>query len=301
MPADLAAAHYKNFLYATTARRWHALWCRWAPDGALKESFHAERSFTPTEARDAVDMGVIYHYGGEKGTVSEGPRCGPWRITEAEHSAGDGLLHPSSADMTTLMLPASGPSAWCMKRSAVGEQPCAVELFLHHGEHLRMSAGVIHTAAGELMQLSAIREDARGPFPGAFWSGSTEAATSDGAGLAAALASAGAPVGAKGTGHAITADLQQRALSGVEWSATRMANAVAEKDVVLLCPDSIAVVGTRKRAAGERLRSACAWWPPAGSEDGSAGSGAPTHLYTIEATWDEQGALVEVTYLVFTA
>ena len=55
-------------------------------------------------------------------------------------------------------------------------EPCAVELFLHHGDHLRMSAGIIHADTGDLKQLSLIREDARGPFPSAGWS-SDETAT----------------------------------------------------------------------------------------------------------------------------
>ena len=159
-----AAAHWRNFIYTRVARRWHALWCRWSPSGELNTSFHAERVFTPVDDRGSgCDMQVIYHYADERGTVSEGPASGPWRITEAEQSRADGLQHPSSPTMTTLLLP-GGPSAWCMKKSLVG-QPCAVELVLHHGEHLRLSAGIIHAADGALKQLSLIREDARGPWP----------------------------------------------------------------------------------------------------------------------------------------
>jgi len=291
--ADLAALHYGNFLYATVARRWHALWCRWSSDGTLKESFGAERIFTPSAEQDAVDMAVIYHYGDDRGTVSEGPRCGPWRITPAQHSASDGLQHPASPEMTTLLLP-DGPSAWCMKSSTLGQQPCAVELFLHHGEHLRMSAGVIHAATGELVQLSSIREDARG-VPSTFWTSSTDATATDAAGLAAALEQVGAPIGFKGTGHAITAGLHQRVLDGVEWSDMRMAKTDAS-DVVLLCPDAVAVVGSRKRVEGQPFSSACAWWPSAA--DGGAKGGV---LYTIEALWDAHGALAELRHVRFAA
>jgi hypothetical protein len=292
---ELMRAHFSNFLYRTTARRWHALWCRWLPDGTLKECFRAERTFTPV-TDDAIDMGVVYHYGDERGTVSEGPRCGPWRITEAEHSAADGLTHPSSADMTTLLLPARGPAAWCMKRSVVGQQPCAVELFLHHGEDLRMSVGAIHSAAGDLVQLSTIREDARKPFPSYpsdFWSDGTDAAASDSAGLAAALAEAGISVrSSAGRGHAIRANLVQREISSMGWESTRMAK-VGASDVLLLCPDGVAIVSPRKRVADEPFSSAAAWWPK------SDGSTITRILYTIEAHWDAQGQLADVVYVVF--
>lgn len=284
-----ADAHWANFLYSHTPRHWHALWCRWGAGGELKAQFGAERVFVPVEG--GCDMSVVYHYSDDRGTVREGPQCGPWRITKAVHSASDGLLHPSSADMTTLLLPVGGPSAWCMKRSVLGEQPCAVELFLHHGEHLRMSAGVIHGKDGALVQLSAIREDARG-MPSPDWSTSTDATKTDAAGLAAALRATGAPVEALGAGFAISAGLAQRAISG-EWASTRVGGSGASPaDAVLLCPDSIAVVAPSARTAGEPFTSAAAWWPKA------PGDVAPT-LYTIEARWGVDGALEEVRYLVF--
>ena len=54
-------------------------------------------------------------------------------------------------------------SAWCMKLSPSGA-PCAVEMFLHHEEHQRVSFGVIHAPDGKLQQLSLIREDTRERF-----------------------------------------------------------------------------------------------------------------------------------------
>ena len=143
---DLAAKHFANFIYRRVARHWHSRWVRWQPDGTLKQAFQAERIFEPTKTEggeDAVTMRVIYHYGDERGTVSEGPQCGPWTITEAQHSRGDGMAHPSSPDsMTTLLLP-GGPSAWCMKQSPEGA-PCALEMFLHHTDLFRVSLSLIH-------------------------------------------------------------------------------------------------------------------------------------------------------------
>eukprot|EP00322_Chrysochromulina_rotalis_P002676 CAMPEP_0115861306 /NCGR_PEP_ID=MMETSP0287-20121206/17584_1 /TAXON_ID=412157 /ORGANISM="Chrysochromulina rotalis, Strain UIO044" /LENGTH=291 /DNA_ID=CAMNT_0003315675 /DNA_START=52 /DNA_END=927 /DNA_ORIENTATION=+ len=288
--AELRAAHWSNWMYRHTARHWHSVWCRFTATAELKLKFNAERIFTPTEAGDGTDMQVIYHYGDERGTVTEGPQCGPWRITEADHSGSDGLLHPASADMATLCLP-GGPAAWCMKKSPTGSA-CAVELFLHHGERYRMSAGVIHSPDGSLMQLSTIREDSLGPVsPGDIWSASNDAKVSDAAGLAAALQQAGAPISHPGVGYAITAGLEQRELSA-DWHSTRMANAGAG-DVVLLCADNIAIVAPVQRTEGEEFSSAAAWWPYVSGE-------API-LYAIEAQWDAQGALVSIQHLCFGA
>lgn len=296
---SLAQLHYRNFLYRTTARHWHALWCRWLPDGSLKERFHAERAFAPTPSGDGVDMSVAYHFADERGTVNTGPRCGPWRITEEEHSAPDGLLHPSSVEMTTLLLPAGGPAAWCMKQSLAGEHPCAVELFLHHGDNIRMSAGVIHSVDGELMQLSAIREDSRQPFPSSFWSDSADAGPSDGAGVASALLAAGITLeGIKGSGHAIRGNLEQRHLSEVAWGSTRVATAGAG-DVVMLCPDSIAIVAPKTRTPGEPFSSAAVWWPMSVDKDDSDTAGGARTVYTIEAHWDANGMIADVVYVVF--
>ena len=153
-----------------------------------------------------------------------------------------------------------------------------------------MSAGVIHGKDGALMQLSAIREDARG-MPSPDWSTSTEATKTDAAGLAAALRAAGAPVDAPGLGFVITAGLEQSAVTG-PWASTRAGGRGADPaDAVLLCPDSIAVVASA-REAGKPFTSGAAWWPKA------PGAAAPT-LYTIQASWAADGALKEVRYLVF--
>jgi hypothetical protein len=286
-PMDLAAAHWSNFIYTHIARRWHALWCRWGPSGDLLSRFHAERIFTPSE--DGCMMQVVYHYEDGRGTVSDGPACGPWQITQAAHSRADGLAHPSSPDsMTTLLLP-GGPSAWCMKHSSIG-QPCAVELFLHHGDDLRMSAGVIHNAEGNLQQLSLIREDARGPWPSAGWSSDTQATRVTALELSEALQAAGAPVASRGVGYAITANLQQEPFSA-EWPSTRVA-AAGSADVVLICAEKqVALVAPERRIEGVGFSSAAAWWPAAGAEAAC--------LYTIEASWDSQGTLEGVRFLMF--
>ena len=69
MAEALAQAHWRNFLYASTARHWHALWCRYSPAGETRTAFNAERAFTPCEG--GTEMKVVYHYRDERGTVSE--------------------------------------------------------------------------------------------------------------------------------------------------------------------------------------------------------------------------------------
>ena len=243
----LVAAHWNNFIYRRVARNWHALWCRWLPSGELKQRFHAERIFKPVASgADGTTMQVIYHYDDERGTVSTGPPCGPWDITE-EQSKADGLAHPNSPDsMTTLLLP-GGPSAWCMKQSPSGA-PCAVEMFLHHEEHQRVSFGVIHAPDGKLQQLSLIREDTRGPWPQSDWSATEEATRTTPDALQAALAGAGAPIGAVGSGFAISASLEQSTLASVPWSETRVANPLPA-DATLLCADGTAALVAPEQAS----------------------------------------------------
>jgi hypothetical protein len=326
--SDRIVAHWDNFIYRRIARHWHALWCRWSPAGELRTHFRAERKFEPTESGDGANMHVVYHYADARGTVSTGPPCGPWRICEAEHSRADGMQHPASPEMTTLLLPCGGPSAWCMK-SAPSGVACATELFLHHGDHLRMSAGVVHAADGSLAQLALIREDARGQWwwPSSFgngggdgggeddgkaesrgdgeaptdlpnpdrWSSSLEASVlATPAGVDEALRAAGAPTASRGAGFAISAGLVQRELHDWEWGATRVGK-VASTDVAMLCADSrVAIVAPAKRAEGAGLCSATAWWPSEVREDGPS-----LTLYTIEASWAPDGALEEVRYLTF--
>ena len=155
-----------------------------------------------------------------------------------------------------------------------------------------MSAGVIHSPAGEVVQLSAIREDSRGPFPSQAWSDSTDASITDAAGLASILQDAGAPIAGAGVGHAISGALHQREISE-EFAATRLAAADGATDVVLLCPDSIAIVAPRQRLDGRPFSSAAAWWPR------DSPDAPPTRLYYIEARWDAQGGLEEVRHLVW--
>ena len=292
MPDDASsralAAHWNNFPYANISRHWHAFWLRFTPAGDVKQAFHAERVFEKLHDEPGCSMRVAYHYPDERGTVDTGPPCGPWRITKALHNAADGLQHPSQTVMTTLLLP-GGPSAWCSKISALGTAPCAAELFLHHSEHLRMSAGVVHAADGALQQLSLIRETSLGPWPSSDWSTDTHAIPTDAAGARERLEQDGAPLDASGRGVAISARLEQRPLTNVPFESTRLAKATTD-DVLLLCPDRVAIVAPRQRVAGAGFSCATAWWP----------AGDTSVLYTIEAHWDGGGALAEVRHLCFT-
>ena len=76
------AAHWRNWIYLTERRHWHSFWCRWSPNGELATQFAAERIFEPAEG--GCRMQVVYHYGDERGTVREGPTCGPWTMTADE-------------------------------------------------------------------------------------------------------------------------------------------------------------------------------------------------------------------------
>lgn len=293
--SGMADEHWLNFPYAATARHWHALWARYLPDGTLTQTFHAERIFRPLRDEEGTEMHVIYHYTDERGTVASGPQSGPWRITKAGHNSFDGLRHPSQSAMVTLHPVPGGPSGWCAKTSLIGKEPCAAELFLHHGHHLRMSAGIVHGVDGSLKQLSLIREDDRGPWPSAGWSMSTEVKVTDGAEglqeLQVALANAGMET-PYGQGRIMSACLQQAELRDIPLSGTRLMR-VDRSDALLLGPDSVAIVAPRQRVTGAPFSCAAAWWPEVPGE-------AAATLYLIEARWDGDGALESVSYLNFT-
>ena len=127
---DAARKHWQNFIYCKEARHWRNLWCRWKPDGSLSETFKAERIFKPMMNGTACSNRIVYHYSDERGTVKEGPLCGPWTISEAACSKSNGFIHPARKEMTTLLLPGGGDSAWCWMDASEG-QPCAAELFLY--------------------------------------------------------------------------------------------------------------------------------------------------------------------------
>ena len=278
------AAHWRNWIYLTERRHWHSFWCRWSPNGELATQFAAERIFEPAEG--GCRMQVVYHYGDERGTVREGPTCGPWTMTADECATDAGIVHPSSKQMITLVVP-GGPGAWCWPDAKAG-QPCAVELFLHHGDSLRMSAGVTHSPDGALKQLALIREDARGwPSPG--FSESTASRVVEGAGACLqALGLGPAPPAGGARGHSIAAaGLRQEALEGVEWASTLLGQAEAAAYCFLLCDeDRVAVVGRRQREAGVPFGSAALWRPEGGRV-----------LYCIEAWWEAAGPLREVRHL----
>ena len=87
-----AAAHWNNWVYRTERRHWHAFWCRWSPDLEITTQFKAERIFEPLESGDGCRMQVVYHYGDERGTVSEGPTSGPWTMTAEECATEAGIV-----------------------------------------------------------------------------------------------------------------------------------------------------------------------------------------------------------------
>ena len=129
------------------------------------------------------------------------------------------------------------------------------------------------------------------------WSASTIAVRSAAADVGGAIESAfsarGAPqtlASARGVGVSIGANLRQQPWP-TTWQETRVGGA-GVADAVLLCADANVAVVCADRVAGEAVHSAVAWWPP-------AVEGAPAALYTIEALWDEEGALVCARWVEF--
>ena len=291
-----ATAHWHNFLYRTEARHWRSLWCRWSPSGDLVDRFEAERIFEPLEDRDSCTQRNVYHYSDDRGSVREGPLCGPWVMTAEACATDVGIVHPARQGMSTLLAGPGGPCAWCSTDTASG-LPCFAELFLHHGEELRMSAGIIHSSEGQLERLALIREDAA-TWPSSGWTGSDEARVlPNAAACVEALCSSSRDSsllqpGRTGSGHAIFASgLRQEELQGVEWRQTLMARADADATshcFMLLDEGSVALVSPKWREAGRPFGSAAAWSPRGGGK-----------LYYVEASWDGAGAVKHVRHLVF--
>lgn len=293
MASAEAAAHWQNFIYIREARHWRNFWCRWKPDGTLTEKFRAERIFRPLANGAGCTNRIVYHYPDERGTVKDGPLCGPWTLTEQDCSRSEGLIHPARKEMTTLLLP-GGNSGWCWMDASAG-QPCAAELFLHYRE-LRMSAGIVHSPDGSLKQLALIKEDASGAkdaWPHAFespgWTESAEARVVDGPNEC--LGRLGIVATQPADGHEIYADLRQETLSKVKWRDSLM-GAAGPEDLVCLCGDTsvdrVAIVAPRNRTPGAAFGVGAVWWPPE----------SPA-LFAIEARWDGNGALVSVRHLKF--
>ena len=282
------SAHWQKFIYRTESRHWHSHWTRYGPTGEILSHFLSERILEPLELEDGCTQSNIYHFNDARGTVSEVPQlCGPWRIM-ASDATDAGVVHPSREQMAMLLLPA-GPSAWGSRRAEDGE-PTAVELCLHHGSALRLSAGVIHAADGELQQLSLIKEDTRSwPSPSApSLTESTQARL--GAGAAACLKALDleGPPSTAGRGHSVLAAGVLEEELTLRWADTMVVRAEAEEHRFLLFDDPVALVATRRREAGKPFASALLWRP--------SGSGV---LYYVEASWGSDGALEQARHVTF--
>jgi len=113
-----------------------------------------------------------YFYEDKRGTVDEGPMCGPWKIDKLDPDAADpyGAIHAAAGIMRTIMAP-DRSGAWLMKELPHGDTRfprSGFELIVGDGGHLRFSVGIMYDAAGQLTTVSAIREDSRDY--GLFWS-----------------------------------------------------------------------------------------------------------------------------------
>lgn len=271
MADNLIARHWDNFIYKSVPRHWHSLWCRWGPTGEILQKFKAERIFKPNENKTCAIQNNVYHYEDIRGTVCEGPLCGPWELRE-EYICDCGLVYPSFETMATVFFP-GGPFAWCVRKSPFGSF-FGTELCLHHGDELRMSVGVIYNADGTPKQLSIIREDAKGPFPSSHWSSCTDAQMKTTKELAEILAEEKAPLSSIGTGVLLSVPGPMQESISMSWKETRAAKA-NEEDIILIC-DRIALICPKNRLEGEPIICAGLWWPD-------------QVLYTIEANWDGNG------------
>lgn len=283
-PEARAAENWTHFTAKDLSRHWYSLWCRWSPTGAPVMAFHAERIFKPDNQGGAVHNNV-YHYEDERGSVSEGPLCGPWHI-DASCSTPDGVVHPSRPSMVTWNLP-GGDCCWATKQNAFdGDKPfaAACELFLHHDDHVRMSVGIVYSD-GELKTLALIREDARGPWPSQYWSSSREASPIDHKEVQQMFKSRGLLPDMTGCGQAVFAGLARLPLENVPLSQTRWAAAGVE-DAILLCSDQRVAIVAPATYRGA-VSCAAAWWP------------TDQVMYTIEIEWDECGALTTLRRLAF--
>lgn len=138
----------------------------------MKEHFTAFRDFQAK--KDHTLQHNTYMYGDERGTVSEGPLCGPWEMNKHEGSSEHGMIHAARPYMRTLMGP-DRSAVWLMKDlPKAGTTPAGFELFLGDGEFLRLSVGLMYDPTGKLAQVSAIREDSRGFDQEGAWTSSDE-------------------------------------------------------------------------------------------------------------------------------
>lgn len=166
---------WKLWPYFNESIKWHSDWIRWDPYSlSVKEQIRAYRDFTAHDGHYSMHRNT-YFYEDSRGTVSEGPLSGPWKIDKNDPEASDpyGAIHVSRPYMRTLMCP-DRSGAWLMKElpHGVNRSPAGFELFLGDGMNLRLSVGVVYDAEGKLSGISAIREDSR-DF-GLFWTSREE-------------------------------------------------------------------------------------------------------------------------------
>jgi len=238
-----AHTHFKNnWMYDNKRKHWYSFWCRWNPKGDLLTRFYAERILVPDGKGGTIHRNV-YHFTDGRGTIQDGPLCGPWLINEA-CSKEDGLIHPSRDYLRMFMGP-KGAAAWITPVLSLGG-PVVTELFLHHDENLRMSVGMVWNEQGDLQSVALIREDARGPFPSAYWSESAAARVVSPEEMLRLIV--GKSSVAEGIGNVTLSNLFQDAVFGVNLFSTRIALAHKRRDLVMMMnADNVAVVAPKKK------------------------------------------------------
>lgn len=183
-----------------------------------------------------------------------------------------------------LLLP-GGPCVWTTKQIADGESS-GCELFLHHGEHLRMSAGIVHGADGALQHLALICEDALGPWPSQNWPDDVEARVATQDELRDLLAKAGLVPETVGFGHKISANLMQSPIADAQWSDTRVFAAGANDTVILCASETVAIVAPNCRGI-HNFSCAVVWLPTYQT------------MHMIEVSYDAAGTLESTKCLQF--
>jgi len=173
LSAKLMHEHWTYWLRSVLEKQYYGHWCRYRGTGELITCFDAERVFVPYGDSGVIHRN-IFHY--DSGTVRNCTSCGPWLLKEEECSLPDGVSHPARPDqMRTLVVP-NGSGAW-LTPTINDDEAFGAEMFLHHGDFLRMSIVAMHHPDGRIGNLSFIREDTRGhsiQIPSPDWTTCTE-------------------------------------------------------------------------------------------------------------------------------
>jgi len=250
--------HWELWPYCNTEKTWHSLWCRWDCNAKLIAKFKAERKFKQ-DGKGGCTQNNIYYFEDERGTVKEGPLCGPWHISE-EQSTPQGLMHPSREGVTILMTPKS--AVWA-SMNFEDDSATGFELFLHIGGDLRMSAGVIYNPGGSLRSVALIREDSQDSFPSAFWTDSLEAKFAHFVEVQMLMYPELLEKGVLASGYVTHSDLTQEVVKSIDIKNTCLGppskGSGGPEMRYLICAENSVIIAFPKQRCKESFCCAVAW------------------------------------------